>query len=215
MPALPPPPKPAPPAWTWQPRRVDRPAEIQARHWLADRLGAAPEGLPLSRDPRGRPRLGAPLQRHDCSWSHSGQGLLVALGADMQVGIDLEWQRPRPRAALLARRYFSRAEADWLDAVREAAARETLFLRLWCAKEAVLKAHGHGLSFGLHRLEFGLHRLESAPSGGSLRLLACDPALGHPRAWTLQELQPAPGYLGALAWRAAGGGADPAYCAPS
>ena len=74
------------------------------------------------------------------------------------------------------------------------AARERAFLRLWCAKEAVLKAHGHGLAFGLHRLEF-------ATTGGRLHLHACDRALGRPEHWSLEEIEPAPGYLGALAWR--------------
>jgi len=72
--------------------------------------------------------------------------------------------------------------------------RERAFLRLWCAKEAVLKAHGHGLAFGLHRLEF-------ADIQGRLHLQACDPALGRAEHWSLQEIAPAPGYLGALAWR--------------
>lgn len=149
----------------------------------------------LTRDHRQRPHLAMPSGCHDCSWSHSGAGLLVALGQNAQVGIDLEWQRPRPRALLLAQRYFSQNETRWLASLQEPAAREHLFLRLWCAKEAVLKAHGHGLSFGLDRLEFG-------EVGGALRLLACDPGLGPAQAWSLLELQPAPGYLGALAWRA-------------
>ena len=34
-----------------------------------------------------------------------------------------------------------------------------------------------------------------------LHLLECDPELGVVSQWQLQELQPAPDYLGALAWR--------------
>ena len=79
------------------------------------------------------------------------------------------------------------------------AVRDHAFLRLWCAKEAVLKAHGHGVSFGLHRLRFGEEG--HGYQHGNLRLVECDPELGEPAQWQLRELQPAPGYLGALAWR--------------
>ena len=77
-------------------------------------------------------------------------------------------------------------------------AREAAFLRLWCAKEALLKAHGRGLAFGLHRLEFsGMDDAADAP----LRLVACDPAMGEPGRWQLHEWEPQPGYRAALAWR--------------
>ena len=119
----------------------------------------------------------------------------------------------------IARRHFTRAETDWLESqspgshphescppgTSAAAAdrgdaacapRDLAFLRLWCAKEAVLKAHGRGLAFGLDRLAF-------EERGGALVLVAADPALGDPAAWTLHEFVPHPGYRAALAWRPA------------
>ncbi|HEY5850188.1 MAG TPA: 4'-phosphopantetheinyl transferase superfamily protein [Lysobacter sp.] len=180
--------------WAWRPHLPRQPAEPLARNWLAAELGVPAAALPLARDPRGRPRLGGELAGWDCNWSHSGDGLLIALGEGVHVGIDLERLRPRARALELARRYFTVAEVDWLHAAPSAAVRDHAFLRLWCAKEAVLKAHGHGISFGLDRLRF-------EDEGGDLRLVACDPALGSPLDWQLQELQPAQDYLGALAWR--------------
>src|SRR3546814_19369694 len=71
---------------------------------------------------------------------------------------------------------------------------EAAFVRLGCAKEAVLKAHGRGLAFGLDRLEFAL-------CGDDWALVACDPALGRPSDWTLHAFMPMPGYLASLAWR--------------
>ena len=182
--------------WAWRPHAPQVPAEPLARQWLAAELSVAPDALPLERDARGRPRLRGALWRWDCNWSHSGDGLLIALGHDVQVGIDLERLRHRARALELAQRYFTAPELAWLLAAPSTAVRDHRFLRLWCAKEAVLKAHGHGISFGLHRLRF-------APDGDTLRLAECDPALGAAEAWTLQELQPGPEYLGALAWRPA------------
>lgn len=182
--------------WAWRPHAPQVPAEPLARQWLADELSVAPSDLPLERDPRGRPRLGGALAQWDCNWSHSGDGLLIALGHGVRVGIDLERLRHRARALELARRYFTAPELAWLHAAPSAAVRDHRFLRLWCAKEALLKAHGHGISFGLHRLRF-------ADDGDGLRLAECDPALGEAGDWSLRELQPVPEYLGALAWRRA------------
>ena len=169
--------------------------EPQVRDTLARWLGE-PGPPPLARDPSGRPRLLAPHQDHDTGWSHSGEQLLLALGRGVTLGVDLERLRPRPRALELADRFFAPGEAGRLQALAPER-RELAFLRLWCAKEAVLKAHGQGLSFGLHRLEF-------IPDGDDehapLRLLASDPELGAARDWQLHEWIPAPGYLAALAW---------------
>jgi len=85
------------------------------------------------------------------------------------------------------------AEADALDRLPADTA-EAAFVQLWCAKEAVLKAHGHGLSFGLDRLEF------TARDGG-WALTACDAALGTPDDWSLHAFAPRAGYLATLAWR--------------
>ena len=183
----------SPPRWAWHPHRPGVAAETVARAWLAAQLDCTPEQLPLVRDAFGRPRLHAPLAGCDTSWSHSGEGLLVALGRDMDIGIDLERLRPRPRALAVAERYFTAGELAWLQA-QAAALRDEAFLRLWCAKEAVPKAHGRGLAFGLDRLAF-------AQRDGTLALVECDLALGAPADWHLREFVPQPGYRAALAWR--------------
>jgi 4'-phosphopantetheinyl transferase len=170
------------------------PAEPGASAWLAAALGLPVDALGLARDGRGRPQLGMPA--FDCNWSHGGCWLLVALGRGVRVGIDVEPLRPRPRALELARRYFHADEAEALAAL-PADARALAFLRLWCAKEAVLKAHGHGLSFGLHRLRF-------AAAADGLRLEEMDPVLGAVADWRLRELELPDGAVGAVAWRGAG-----------
>lgn len=180
--------------WTWRPHRHGLPTDPVAREWLAARLGVTPARLQLGREPRGRPFLGPPQAGLDCSWSHSGDGLLIALGRDVRLGVDCERRHARPRALELAERFFTCPERDWLATFATGSPRDDAFLRLWCAKEAVLKAHGHGLSFGLQRLRF-------ADREGSLALVECDPELGEPSAWSLHEFEPEPGYVAALAWR--------------
>ncbi|RRN55546.1 4'-phosphopantetheinyl transferase superfamily protein [Pseudoxanthomonas sp. SGNA-20] len=170
--------------------------EPQVHATLARWLQRAPEEpLPLQRDAHGRPRLLAPYDDFDAGWSHSGERLLLAFGREVVLGVDLEHFRPRPRALELARRFFAPAEAEWLQAL-PAELREPEFVRLWCAKEAVLKAHGRGLAFGLHRLEF-----RAGDPGAPLRLHACDPGLGAAGDWQLHEWIPQDGYHAALAWR--------------
>jgi 4'-phosphopantetheinyl transferase len=190
------------PARLWllpHPRRER--GEPTARPLLCAALACSDEQLPLHRSLQGRPLLGPPYERFDTGWSHSGDALLLALGESIQLGVDLEQVRPRPRARELARRFFHADEVRWLEA-GGTDAMEFSFVRLWCAKEAVLKAHGQGLSFGLHKLVF-------AEQGNAMKLVACDAALGAPADWTLHEWTPQAGYRAALAWRplTAGAGA--------
>ncbi len=181
------------PAWKWIARDPLLMPEQQARAWLAARLQCSPEAVPLRRSPHGRPQLTAPHATDDISWSHSGQGLLLAHARDAVVGIDLEHERPRRQVVALAQRYFHPAEAAWIAGKPEERASQSAFIRLWCAKEAVLKAHGRGLAFGLDRLRF-------CEVDGSLQLVACDAALGNATHWRLRELTPHAGYRAALAW---------------
>lgn len=179
--------------YIWRDHQHGQPVEPLARLWLADLLGCEPLAVALVRDLLGRPRLVATQCGWDVSWSHSGQGLLIAMGEGVDIGVDLERIKPRPRALELARRFMAGSEGDWLGAL-PMQAREPAFLRLWCAKEAVLKAHGRGLAFGLDKLAF-------AEVDGALQLLACDRLLGEPGDWFLREFIPQAGYRAAIAWR--------------
>lgn len=187
---------PATPRWQWLRWHGQASAESAVRRWLAPQLDCPAHAIPLLRDAYGRPRLGAPFDDGDVGWSHSGEGLLIAYARGWVLGVDLERERPRPRALELARRFFRQSEAAWLAAQSDTAAQASAFLRLWCAKEAVLKAHGRGLAFGLHRLEF-------AVGENGMQLMDCDPALGLPAQWRLREWAPQPGYRAALAWHPA------------
>lgn len=161
---------------------------------LAAYLDVDADELSLVQDAHGRPRLDPPHGAAlDFNWSHSGDHALVAIARGIAPGIDVERRRARPRALALARRFFDAAEAAALAALPEAA-RDEAFLSLWTAKEALLKAHGRGIGYGLQRL-----RLAAPPQ--PLRLLRFD---GEDiDAWQLQPLDLAPELIAALAWRGA------------
>jgi 4'-phosphopantetheinyl transferase len=128
------------------------------------------------------------------NWSHSGDYALIALAYGQPLGVDIEHVRARLRALELARRFFDPAEADALAAL-DVARVGTAFIALWCAKEAVLKAGGRGLAFGLERVAF-------LPAAGGLawRPHRIDAALGGAQGWSLTQFAPTPRYRGALAW---------------
>jgi len=76
--------------------------------------------------------------------SHTGSAVVAAF-AGSAVGIDIE-QRGRSRDFVgIARRFFCPSEADAISRSHD----EEQFLRLWTAKEAMLKLSGEGISGGL------------------------------------------------------------------
>ncbi len=178
----------------WWPYRRGEDAERRIRGWLGDLWALPPGAMTIARDSHGRPYLEAGAHRVDLNWSHSGDRLIAVCAERARVGVDIEWLRPRPKALALARRFYDPAETAGLAEMTHDPARlEHAFTRLWCAKEAVLKAHGRGLSFGLEKLRFELD------DDGPPRLVACDPALGAPEDWRLHAWTPTPGYLATLA----------------
>ena len=162
------------------------------RRVLAAYLGIDADAVILVDGEHGRPALAS---SHDQSlgfnWSHSGDHALIALGRHVVPGIDVEHRRERPRALEIAQRYFNVDEATAL-ATLPAADRSDAFLELWTAKEAVLKALGRGIAFGLHRLSI-------VSTGDQLTLLQLEDDDIH--AWQLQRLAVDTTLLAALAWR--------------
>jgi 4'-phosphopantetheinyl transferase len=159
---------------------------------LSAYLGINADRVALIDGEYGRPAL---ADVHDPSlgfnWSHSGEHALIAIGRRITPGIDLERRRARPRALEIAERYFSADETAALAAL-PAAARDAAFLELWTAKEAVLKALGRGLAFGLDRLS-----IASTADRLTLQRLEGDAV----DAWQLQRLAVDAALVAALAWR--------------
>ena len=159
---------------------------------LASYLAIAPSEVKLSEGSHGRPALAS---HHggglDFNWSHSGGHALVAIARGIAPGVDLERQRPRPKALEIAQRFFGSGEIAAL-AGTPPEQRSRVFLDIWTAKEALLKAQGRGLAFGLDRLSvvtdgalIHLRRFDGEDIGG----------------WQLHRLALNPSLVGALAWR--------------
>ena len=173
-------------------------AVAAAAHALLGRLivryanrETAPE---IARTDRGKP-FAPSLPEIDFNLSHARDHVLIAIARGQPLGVDLERVDRKIEVDDLARRFFAPTEADAL-AILPAEHRLAAFLRLWTCKEAVLKALGEGIAFGLDRVAFALDA-DGAPVG----LAALAPEAGSAVEWQLVRLEPARGFLGALAWR--------------
>ena len=153
-------------------------------------LAHAPE---IARGEHGKPYAPA-LPELDVNLSHAREHVLLAFARGQPLGVDIERIDRKLALEDLARRFFAAEEADALDRIADDA-RLTAFLRIWTCKEAVLKATGQGLSFGLDRVVFAL-AADATPRG--LLRIAAD--AGSPADWRLTLLEPADGFVGALAW---------------
>lgn len=176
--------------WEMAYAATDRRAPLLAV--LAAYLGVEADAVTLEQNEHGRPSFAsAHASSIDFNWSHSSDRALIAIGRDVSLGIDVERLRSRPRALEIAERYFSVEETEVLRAL-PAADRASAFLELWTAKEAVLKALGRGIAFGLHRLSIDIEcgRLDIRRLDGE-----------NLDAWQLRRLTVDASSVAALAWR--------------
>ncbi len=163
------------------------------RALLGRYLDRNPAQLEFSYGPVGKPVL-APAWAADWRFnvSHSGGIALYAFARGREVGVDVERVRPEYPGEPVARRFFSPAEVAALAAVPPDRRREAFFL-CWTRKEAYIKATGRGLSQPLERFD-----VELTP-GRPAALLAHRDEPAEAARWSMRNVDPGPGYAGALA----------------
>jgi 4'-phosphopantetheinyl transferase len=161
---------------------------------LGHYLGREPGQLQFGYGPHGKPYLAG-------EWSWSGfrfnishsQGLaLYAITQGREVGVDIEYIRPHSAHKQIAHRFFSPREVMTLNALPPHLQQEAFF-NCWTRKEAYIKAKGKGLSFPLNQFSVSLTPGEPA----ALLHVQEDPQ--ETSRWSLQTLDPGPGYVAALA----------------
>ena len=162
------------------------------RTLLGHYLKTPPRDLHFNYGAKGKPSLaGARIQFNA---SHSGDLALLAFTLDCELGVDAEVIRPMPDIEDIAKRFFSTEETAELMSL-SAAQREQGFFLCWTRKEAYIKATGEGLSAPLDGFRVTLRPGETA------RIVHFGHDIDAARAWSLHNLDPAPGYAGALAYR--------------
>ncbi|MFV7562866.1 4'-phosphopantetheinyl transferase family protein [Aeromonas sp. PS2Canimalfood6] len=124
---------------------------VLLRRLLAERLHCPAGSLAFHIGEHGKPML---CNHHwQFNLSHSGDWLVLALCREGPLGVDIEMGLRRRPILPLAKRFYAPSEYQWLNALpREE--QHSAFYRLWSRKEAVLKAHGDGISAGLDKICF-------------------------------------------------------------
>ena len=146
----------------------DRARYLAAHAWTRRILGAYLDrpatALDFGRDPGSKPRLeGAPLR---FNLSHSAACGLLAVGADAELGIDVEaWRDVDPT---LADAVLSPGERA---ALRGCTLDAALLLGCWTRKEACLKALGCGLLRDPRSIDVGVDAATRMVLGVELRAL--------------------------------------------
>lgn len=158
---------------------------------LGHYLGCLPNEIELASGPKGKPGLQSP-SRLKFNTSHSGQMALYAFTLDCEIGVDVEKIRELDDSESIAARFFSAAELFDLRSL-PLADRELAFFRCWTRKEAFVKAIGDGLAIPLNGFQVTL--LPGMPA----RFVQL--SMGLASDWTLEHLELAPGYIGAMAYR--------------
>lgn len=115
------------------------------RTLLGESLQIPAKDVPLISGSKGKPSLAPPYHSLEFNLSHTDDLAVLITSTDGAVGIDLE---PLERAASLLECASSFCHPEELDSLAtEAKARASALLKLWTAKESLLKALGNGLSF--------------------------------------------------------------------
>jgi 4'-phosphopantetheinyl transferase len=157
---------------------------------LAAYLPVPPAGIVFEHNQWGKPGIaGAEVF---FNMSHSGDRAVYAVAPEAQVGVDIECIRPVSDHAAIAARYFAEAEAREVLSTAPGV-RLPAFYNCWTRKEAYIKALGMGLSAPLDNFQVTLVP-EHPP-----RFVTIDGDSEQAGKWSLFDLRPAPGYIGALA----------------
>lgn len=177
-------------------RRRFQASHVFVRGVLGRYLGCPPAAVGLGESERGKPELAAGGRGLRFNLSHSSDVAVLVVAAGREVGSDVEALagRPRPLDAL-GPRVLSPAELAEFAAT-DAADRQAAFLRAWTRKEAVLKASGTGIDRDLTTVEVGI-------SAGERVITLAGEEAGDSE-WSVASVDPAAGYLGAVAARGAG-----------
>jgi 4'-phosphopantetheinyl transferase len=128
----------------------DRRRFVVARGVLRDLLGRyleiPPAAVRFIYNRFGKPALSPELGRLKFNLSHSADLALIAMAADAEIGVDLEWIQEDP---------------DWVDIAGSSRA----FFSGWTRREAYVKARGEGLAQAgaVSARGWSLYRLHPAP----------------------------------------------------
>ena len=164
------------------------------RNILSRYLDKEPDQLRFRYNSYGKPDLTEETGMEGLCFnlSHSHGIVLYAVTRGREIGVDIEYFRPDVETEKLAERFFSPREAAVLRALPQHLRKEGFF-NCWTRKEAYIKAEGKGMAIPLSAFDVSLTPGEPAT------LLRTESQPQETSRWSLQALNPEPGYAAALA----------------
>jgi 4'-phosphopantetheinyl transferase len=182
---------------------IDRQRFIAARGTLRSILSRYitiyPSHLRFHYNQYGKPFLAPEFSAHllNFTLSHSVSMALYAITRNMEIGVDVERVRSDFEYEEIAERFFSANEVASLRTI-PTEKKLDVFYNCWTRKEAYIKAHGKGLSLPLDSFDVSF-----APWEPAIVLITKDESQESSH-WTLLDLKPGFGYVGALAVKGIG-----------
>jgi len=148
------------------------------RQLLGLYLRADPSEFSFVHNEFGKPALcGAFAGRIQFNLSHAADLALIGVAVGAEIGVDVEQIREEPEFSEIAQSFFTATRVEELNRL-PSALRAQKFLSFWTRNEAYAKARGEGIGT----------TTQIPQSSG----------------WSFYPLQPAPGYVGALAVEGSG-----------
>ncbi len=180
--------------------RFDDPREkfIACRGQMRSILGCyvdeSPERICFRYGGLGKPSLAAPWDEAGIEFnvSNSGDVGLLAVAVERVLGVDVERIRPISNLRGMIDRYFAPSEREVLRTYADPEC-QTAFYRGWTRKEAVMKATSRGLSISPENI------VVTVAADEPTRVVAVNDIHSTHDRWWLHHLEPADGYIAALA----------------
>jgi len=158
------------------------------RETLASYINESAAQLRFTKTEFGKPFL-ADYPKISFNMSHSGDSLAIAVAKQCQLGIDIEYYKPRDTWAGMVKKCFALEEADYwhsLDKPEQGRA----FYQFWVRKEAFVKADGKGITLGLNQCV-----INPADLNGFLRV---PETCGAADLWRIDEFSLSEDVMGAV-----------------
>lgn len=158
------------------------------RKLLARILNEPPEKISIKTAEHGKPYL-VDTPELAFNLSHSADVMVIAVGRNCRLGVDIEFCKPRTSLVGLVGKCFAEEEIAYWNKLPEAR-QMAEFYRFWTRKEAFVKATGHGISLGL-----SLCVVNPENPAGFLRVPA---ECGETSTWHVEDIDLGPDVCSAL-----------------
>lgn len=158
------------------------------RNILAQTLNEPPEKISIKKAEHGKPYLdGNPELVFNLS--HSAAAMVIAVGWNCQLGVDIENCKPRTSLAALVDKCFAEEEIAYWNKLPDAQ-KIPEFYRYWTRKEAFVKATGRGIALGLNHCVINPEN--------QTEFLRVPDGCGQASAWHVQDIELGQGVCSAL-----------------